>query len=183
MLLGTHNSGTFASLVWWQKPFGFILNPLSRCQNKNIAEQLMSDVRVFNFQITKHKNDWYFSHGLCIYDYTISSALQTLLTYEIPVYIQIYLDKNFFLGQDKEAFKIYVDNLVDSLKYTNVHILNAWIEGTDEYIYKSKINIDLSEKYWTSKDSWFPYPEYYAKKNNKRYIEENSHLYLMLDFV
>ena len=183
MFLGTHNSGTFANLVWWLRPFSFILNPLSKCQTKNIAEQLMSNVRLFNFQITKYKDDWYFSHGLCIYDYKVSDALQTLLVYEIPVYIQFYLDKNFFLGQDKEAFKTYIDNLVDSLKDTNIYILNAWIEGTNEYPYKSKIKLDISEKYWTIKDGGFPYPEYYAKKNNKKYLKENNSNYLMLDFV
>ena len=51
--LGTHNFGTSSKLVWWQRPFGYLLNSTSQCQTLSIEEQLKNFVRVFNinFQI------------------------------------------------------------------------------------------------------------------------------------
>ena len=46
--LGTHNSGTSSKLVWWQRPFGYLLNSTSQCQTLSIEEQLKNFIRVFN---------------------------------------------------------------------------------------------------------------------------------------
>ena len=129
--LGTHNSGTSSKLVWWQRPFAWIMHLTSRCQTLSIEEQLKRNVRLFNLQITRYKKEWVFSHGLCIYTEKLYDALNNMVKYateESPVYFQLYLDKNFLLGQNKVEFRKLVDDLVDELKCTHVHMHYAYIE-------------------------------------------------------
>ena len=124
--LGTHNSGTSSKLVWWQWPFGYLLNLTSRCQNLSIEDQLKNFVRIFNIQVTYYKNEWVFSHGICIYTGKLLDAIETMKQYAIPespVYFQLFLDKNFLLGQNKEEFRKMVKNLNDELKDTKFELL------------------------------------------------------------
>lgn len=193
--LGTHNSGTSSKLVWWQRPFGYLLNLTSRCQKLSIEDQLKNFVRIFNIQVTYYKNEWVFSHGICIYTGKLLDAIEKMKQYAIPespVYFQLFLDKNFLLGQNKEEFRKMVKNLNNELKDTNVHMLYAYIEGTDEYPYRSNIELNASEHYWTTSwavanaKSWIdkiPLPKRHAKIYNDTYVEENKADYLMLDFI
>ena len=194
--LGTHNSGTSSKLVWWQRPFAWILHLTSRCQTLSIEDQLKRNVRLFNLQITRYKKDWVFSHGMCIYTEKLYDALNTMVQYateDSPVYFQLFLDKNFLLGQNKTEFRKLVDDLVDELKGTNVHMRYAYIEKGHEYPYNDlTIKLDESEHYWTTSwadanaESWIDYlplPKRHAKRYNKKYKEENKRDYLMLDFI
>lgn len=194
--LGTHNSGTSSKLVWWQRPFGYLLNLTSRCQTLLIEEQLKANTRLFNLQITKYRGEWVFSHGLCIYTGKLLDAIETMKKYateESPVYYQLFLDKNFLLGQNKEDFKKLVLDLIEDSNNSCVKMIYAYIEGTGEYLYNnSKIKIKTSEHYWTmswagaNAKSWIdklPLPKRHAKIYNEKYIEENKADYLMLDFI
>lgn len=193
--LGTHNSGTSSKLVWWQRPFGYLLNSTSRCQTLSIEEQLKNFVRVFNIQVTYYKNEWVFSHGICIYTYKMYDAISKMVQYatpESPVYFQLFLDKNLLLGQNNKEFRKMVDELNNELKNTNTYMLYAYIEGTNEYPYRSNIKLNVSEHYWTiswadvNAKSWIdkiPLPKRHAKIYNEKYKEENKSDYLMLDFV
>ena len=194
--LGTHNSGTSSKLVWWQRPFGYLLNLTSRCQTLSIEDQLKNNVRLFNLQVTFYKNECVFSHGLCIYTGKVLDAIKKMKQYatkESPVYFQLFLDKNFLLGQNKEAFKKLVCDLLDDLRDTNVYMLYAYIEGSNEYPHRNgNIKINTSEHYWTTSwananaKSWIdklPLPKRHAKIYNDKYMEENKADYLMLDFI
>ena len=181
--LGTHNSGTSSKLVWWQRPFSYLLNLTSRCQTLSIEEQLKNCVRLFNIQVTYYKNEWVFSHGICIYTGKMHDAISKMVQYatkESPVYFQLFLDKNFLLGQNDKEFRKLVDELNDKLKDTN------------EYPYRSNIKLNVSEHYWSvpwadaNAKSWIdkiPLPKRHAKIHNEKYKEENKSDYLMLDFV
>ena len=193
MILGTHNSGTCYNLVWWQRPIAWPLHITSRCQKKTILEQLLDGVRVFNFQITKYRGEWVFSHGLCIYDSKVLDNIELFKLFESdedPIYFNMYLDKNFIMGQDVEGFKEFVIDVLKSIEGHNITLLYTWIEGTDEFPYESDTDIDIVEHYWsmawgTQSGKWYnkiPLPKRHAKKYNKKYIENNTHDYLMLDF-
>ena len=194
--LGTHNSGTSSKLVWWQRPFGYLLNLTSRCQTLSIEDQLKNNVRLFNLQVTFYKDECVFSHGLCIYTGKLLDAIESMKQYatkKSPVYFQLFLDKNFLLGQNKEAFKKLVCDLLDDLRDTNVYMIYAYIEGTGEYPHRNgNIKINTSEHYWTTSwaennaKSWIdklPLPKRHAKIYNDKYMEENKADYLMLDFI
>lgn len=191
--LGTHNSGTSSKLVWWQRPIGAILNATSRCQTLSIKEQCENNVKLFNLQVAYYKGEWVFSHGLCLYDGYLEEALKTMEEYatnDCPIYYQLYLDKNFLIGQNKEEFKKLVSMLLG--RDTRVKMRCAWIEGSGTYLYKDDVRLNTSEHYWTTSwadanaSSWIdklPLPKRHAKKFNKKYIEENKADYLMLDFI
>ena len=192
---GTHNSGTAGPLVWWQWIFTWVFQLVSQCQDLSIVEQLEKGVKVFNLQVTWYNGNWHFSHGLCIYKEKLKDALFAMndcATEENPIYFQIYLDNNFFLGQNKEKFRDLVEELKKYHgKDQKVKMLAAWIEGSNEYPYSSGIKIDLEEHYWTMTwgqkcgESWIdrlPLPKRHSKKYNTKYKKENKSKYLMLDF-
>ena len=194
MILGTHNSGTAGPLVWWQRPFAFILNPTSRCQEKSITEQLKDGVKLFNLQITRYCGKWHFSHGLCIYKETLFEALGIMRAAArkgAPIYFQLYLDKNFFCGQEKELFKKLVKDIKDYYCAPHFVMLSAWIEGSKEYPHKARKGINHREHYWSQ--AWgkafgksfidrLPLPLRHAKLHNAGYREKSDCKYLMLDF-
>ena len=191
--LGTHNSGTSSSLVWWQRPFGCILNLFSRCQTLSIKEQLENNVRVFNLQVAFYKGEWVFSHGLCIYKEKLFDALEVIREYseknDCDIYYQLYLDKNFLIGQNETEFQILIDLLKSYLNESKVHMIKHQIEGGKSVTLQ---NIDLEEHYWSlgwaklNKKNWFnflPLLKRHAKKYNKEYIKNCNHEYLMLDYI
>lgn len=194
MIYGTHNSATGGKLIWWQRPFAWLLNTTSRCQNKSIEQQLRDGVKLFNLQITYYKGEWHFSHGLSIYKENFIEALakmRAVATKREPIYFQLYLDKNFFCGQNKEKFKKLVEDIKNYYCAQHFVMLSAWIENSNEYPYKSRKKIDLREHYWTL--TWgktlgqnlldmLPFPLRHAKKYNKKYKENCTSNYLMLDF-
>ena len=194
MIPGTHNSGTAGELVWWQRPFSFILNTTSRCQERNITQQIADGVKLFNLQTTFYRGCWHFSHGLCIYKERLHDALKALRAAAkplSPIYFQLYLDKNFFCGQDKKRFAELIEEVKREYCAEGLVMLSAWIEGTNEYPYKSKASIDKRENYWTK--AWgkthgknlldhLPLPRYHAQKHNASYRALCKGDYLMLDF-
>ena len=192
--LGTHNSGTSSKLVWWQRPFSWLIHLTSRCQTLSIEEQLKNNVRFFNLQVTYYKGQWVFSHGMAIYTDKLLDAIELMEKYatpDCPVYYQLRLDENFLLGQNVNEFEKIVNYLLT--KHNNVKMRYAYVEGDKRYIYKNtKDTVDCSEHYWTidwakvNKKSWIdliPLPKRHAKKYNKEYIEQNKSDYLMLDFI
>ena len=192
--LGTHNSGTSSKLVWWQRPFGWLINLTSRCQTLSIEEQLKNNVRFFNLQVTYYKGQWVFSHGLAIYKDKLIDAIELMEQYatpDCPVYYQLFLDKNFLLGQNVDEFEKITNRLLT--KSNNAKMRYSYIEGTQKYLYlNAKDDVDCSEHYWTmnwakvNKKSWIdliPLPKRHAKKYNKEYVEQNKSDYLMLDFI
>ena len=197
LLYGTHNSGTSSKLICWQRLFGGLLNLTSRCQNRSIEEQLEDGIVLFNFQICYYRSDWHFSHGLCIYEDKLFDALRLIneeLSRDIDkkIYIQIALDKNFLVGQDKIEFDNLVSKLLD--EYNNDRLIILWclIEGENEFLYYDyKCKINYSEQYWTS--YWgkvsgkglldrLPLPKRHAKKYNQEYKDKCNTDILMLDF-
>ena len=198
MQYGTHNSGTNGPLVWWQWIFTWIFQFFSKCQDRSIEEQLKLGVKVFNLQITWYKGDWHFSHGLCIYKEKFFDALDLMYKYATPkdpIYFQLFLDKNFFLGQNKDEFFDLSENLAQICSpQSDVIMLYSYVEGTKTYPYKSNIGIDLVEKYWTldwskvegNAKSWkdkLPFLKRHAKLHNSEYKKANKkRKYLMLDF-
>ena len=192
--LGTHNSGTSSKLIWWQRPFGWLINLTSRCQTLSLEEQLKNNVRIFNLQVTYYKGEWVFSHGIAIYTGKLLDAIQLMEQYatpDCPVYYQLSLDKNFLLKKNVDEFKKISNYLLS--KSNNVKMICAYIEEEKKYIYKNtKDAVDCSEHYWlmswakSNAKSWIDYiplPKRHAKKFNKKYIDENKSDYLMLDFI
>ena len=191
MILGTHNSATSSELVWWQRPFAWLLHLTSRCQSKDIEQQLLDGVRLFNLQVCKYKGEWRISHGLCIYDAELFHILDALKLFSgrDKIIIQLYLDKNFFVGQDEKGFYDLVGTIKTKYCSPNFILQHAWIEGTNKYPHKTSYQLNIEEHYWTK--SWsenkngihkLPLPKFHAKLFNKDYIKNCKSDYLMLDY-
>ena len=194
MILGTHNSATGGSLVWWQKPLAWLINPTSKCQDRTIAQQLADGVKVFNLQIAKVGKKWRFTHGLAVYKEDVFDTLALMklcASVKEPIYFQLYYDKCFWCKQDVEEFEFIVANI--RKEYCNSYFImqRCWVEGTDYQPYISTSGISLEEHYWTlgwAKQNrkpitnFLPLPKRHAKKYNKAYKENCKKNYLMLDY-
>ena len=192
---GTHNSGTSYGLVWWQKLFAPILHLFSRNQSKSIEEQLLDGVDVFNFQIAYYRGNWYFSHGLCLYNKRFMDVFNyireyCLLNRDRKIYFQLALDKNFLIKQNIEGFNLLLSE-IKGLCLDNLILIHCIIEGSGYIYLNSDIKLDMEEHYWSQ--SWskycsktkldkLPLPKYHAKHHNKEYISKCKTTYLMLDF-
>lgn len=193
MKLGTHNSATGGNLLWWLKPFAWIINPTSKCQDKTIQEQLMDGVKVFNLQVAYIGGKWRFSHGLALYKEDVMLTIRQLrawATKHEPIYIQLYLDRCFWCRQDTAAFTLLTAEVDELLYNSNCSLLTARVEGTDDrYDGSDRPRINMEEHYWTTAwskgKSWvdkLPLPKRHAKMFNAKYKSESKSEYLMLDF-
>ena len=192
MIIGTHNSATSGRLVWWLRPFAWLLHLTSRCQNRTIEEQLQDGVRLFNLQVCMYNGEWYISHGLCIYEAKLLDILDIFKKYkDEKIIIQIYLDKNFFVKQDEKRFYDLIGFIKTKYCSPNFILQIAWIEGTSKYPHRTSYHLNVEEHYWTKTwafkqvRSWinrFPLPKYHARTYNKQYIDNCKSDYLMLDF-
>lgn len=105
---GTHNSLTYAKLIWWQRPFSWLINPFCRCQNKSLKCQILGGIRYFDIQIAMRKGKWMVSHGIAWYNAGEIKDLLGIINYYAnitnnPIYVAIGLDKHYF--QSKENRK------------------------------------------------------------------------------
>lgn len=196
MILGTHNSGTGGELQWWLKPFAWVINPTSKCQDRSIQEQLEDGVKLFNLQVAYVNGKWRFSHGLALYKedvYETLSMMKACATKNEPIYFQLYLDKSFWCKQDIEEFEFLIEQL-KKICDEKLIMLYAWVEGSDNYYfgctdcYKCSV---WGEFYWTARwakntaRKWYdklPLPKFHAKRYNAKYKSECCSEYLMLDF-
>jgi hypothetical protein len=196
LLFGTHNSGTSSKLVWWQYLFAPIMHLTSRCQSRSISEQISDGIVLFNFQVCYYRNDWHFSHGMCIYTDKLMDAIH-MIQDELnkdkskKIYIQLSLDKNFLLGQNIDEYKKLVNLLITEYSNDRLIFMSCIIEK-GEIVYSNNNHwLKYEERYWTmgwakiNGKSWLdklPFPKHHAKKYNKVYINECKKNVLMLDF-
>ena len=196
LLFGTHNSGTSSKLVWWQRLFAPIMHLTSRCQSRSISEQISDGIVLFNFQVCYYRNDWHFSHGMCIYTGKLMDAIH-MIQDELnkdkskKIYIQLSLDKNFLIGQNIDEYNKLVNLLITEYENDRLIFLSCIVEKGDIIHINLKHGLNYSEHYWTltwgklNGESWLdklPLPKRHAKKFNKGYIESCKKDVLMLDF-
>lgn len=194
MILGTHNSATGGSLIWWQKCLAWIINPTSKCQDRTIPQQLADGVKVFNLQIAKVAGKWRFTHGLAIYKEDLFDTLSLMklnASTKEPIYFQLYNDKCFWSKRDINEFEQIVHYIKNTYCNSYFIMTSAWFEGSGEYLHKHSCGISMEEHYWTmgwakaNAKSWIDYlplPKRHAKKYNQQYKMECKTNYLMLDF-
>lgn len=179
-MLGSHNSFSYAGVPWWAHLF----NIWARCQNNPARVQYERGVR--HFDIRFRPNSPYIRHGIVPYRITVSAALSWLDKYAArypnePIYVRFVLEYNFKPRHE------------DKVITQAVELLNEWrklfphIKGADCYM---KHNMKLISTDWPLTDielhgdyahfptiRHFPWiPRVYARRNNFRIIQENSHI-------
>lgn len=184
MKLGSHNSLTSYPLLGWQKYFSWIINLVSRCQTKTIGEQLESNVRWFNLQVSLKDGIWIGSHGFAWYNVNLIRILDLLNEYNDKIYVQLYLDKHFGNKVSEDDFTKLI--WFCKTKYTNIVFQRIWNEQDNKLIIEKPINGE--EKYWTTtwaKHWWqyIPIPRLWNKFYKNKEFSKTDKEYLMNDFV
>lgn len=207
MKYGTHNSLTYAKLVWWQRPFGWLINPFCRCQDKDITAQVKSDVVAFDIQVALYKDEWKVSHGIAWYDVDVIDMLKYLnkladFNYT-PYCIRIGLDHHFFRtkkkrNKEREEFERFIDFL-HTLRY--LFFVEVYVEYSEYKVLEEFSPTDIEQRYWSlsfakekakqTRGIWkylyyLPIPRLWAKKYRNEWeakaILDNKKIF-MTDFI
>ena len=207
MKYGTHNSVTYAKLVWWQRPFAWLINPFCRCQDKDITAQVKSDVVAFDIQIALYKDAWKASHGIAWYDVDVIPMLEYLdrLAYSLNTRfaIRIGLDRHFFRtkkkrNKEREEFEKFIDFL-HTLRH--LFFVEVYVEYPEYKVLEEFSQTDMEQKYWSlsfarekakqTRDIWkylyyLPIPRLWARKYRNEWeataIQNNRKIF-MTDFI
>lgn len=156
MKYGTHNSLTYAKLIWWQRPFAWLINPFSRCQDKDITTQVKNDVVAFDIQMAQYKDKWKASHGIAWYDVDIIPMLEYLNklagNLNERFYVRIGLDRHFFRTKkrhekEREAFHDFVEIYLKS--YHNLKLIELYVEYPEYKTLFFGFISGLEQIYWS----------------------------------
>ena len=155
MKYGTHNSLTYAKLVWWQRPFGWLINPFCRCQDKDITAQVKSGVVAFDIQIALYKDVWKASHGIAWYDVDVIPMLKYLnklaCCLNTRFSIRIGLDRHLFRTKKKRGEeRIRFDEVIDFL-HTLRHLffVEVYVEYPEYKVLEEFSQTDMEQRYWS----------------------------------
>jgi hypothetical protein len=109
-------------------------------------------------------------------------------SFKDKIIFQLYLDKNFWVGQNEEEFVKLVGDIKKTYCSPNFILHTAWIEGTNKYPHKTGYKLSIEEHYWTTtwakERPWLdrlPLPKRHAKRYNEIYRKGCKADYLMLD--
>jgi len=203
MILASHNSWSYHKPKhWYMYPFRF----MAKCQNKDIIEQWVSGVRMFDLRIYFDKYGvMQVRHGFMVYDIPFSHLMNDLAfldgkAKDEPVYVRVVLEMNkeskFNQAHQEWNFRRLCGALVEYFKHIK------FIEGVRKFDWKEIYHFDdplppYIQKYssttsidnkglnkWYSKlDDWWPW--LYAHLHNDhlygQYIDYEG--YLMMDFI
>lgn len=208
MKYGTHNSLTYAKLVWWQRPFAWLINPFCRCQDKDITAQVQSDVVVFDIQIALYKDEWKVSHGIAWYDVDVIQMLKYLNRLadglNTRFAIRIGLDRHFFRtkkkrGEERIRFDEVIDFVMVAMK--NLRPLGVYVEYPEYKALEEFQQMYMEQRYWSlsfakekakqTRGLWkylyyLPIPRLWARKYRNEWeataIQNNRKIF-MTDFI
>lgn len=200
MILATHNSlSSYAPKKWWMK----ILNPFAKCQNCDIITQWHRGVRMFDIRVRPHTGEA--AHGLVTYDINVPLVLGWLNTRaeetKEKVYIRLCCENNIskLSEWDDKWFRWFWKDCKSKYKhliFCGGYMKKGWCKLIDckdpEYLelYRT-FNVYKAKNGWKAKLKSIveyikhPMPEYWAKRDNARYLDENENYdgFIMLDFI
>lgn len=193
-MIGTHNSLTYLPVKhWWARPFNFI----AKCQSKDILQQLLSGVRIFDFRVRwdrKNPFKFIFAHGSMVYDLSSSEfwvILDVLNRATGPIYVRImyesaFLDKYRDTTEQETSFCtlcIFIQNI-----YKNIIFFGGRRKYDWKLLYDFKTEEPEFRDAYSSVEckwlSWFPW--LYAKYINKKInLDEyrNDDKSILIDFI
>lgn len=198
--LATHNSlSGYAPKKWWMK----ILNPFAKCQSLSIEEQYNRGVRMFDIRVRPHT--WEAAHGLVTYDVDVDKMLTSLeekaQAEHTTIYIRLCCENNVskWSEWDRVMFTGYWDfcnKAYKHLTFCGGYMKRGWYKfiGVRDPEY---LELYRTFNHYKSQSGWknrlksileyikHPLPEYWAKRDNARYLDENENYdgFIMLDFV
>lgn len=147
MKYGMHNALTAYPLYGWQKYFGWLINPFSRCQEqwrtKLLEQPSVVDVQVALYVIKDNSGKeypvWKGSHGLAWYDvspyHIVDKAMAMYQHNGTITNIRLGYDRHFGCKQNCEAFE-ELARTIDGNSF--VYVYEAYIETANgiEWLWK-----------------------------------------------
>lgn len=183
MKLGTHNTLSYNKPQWYFRIFNFI----GKCQDLNIYQQYDAGVRYYDIRVKIKNNKVVSGHGLLTYNINIEDILDFLndqATCKVRIVLENDIFDRIFNSKKKEGVLISFMqkwlNKYTAITFTGCYKKRPWTKliEIDDVPHK-----DCFERY-EGKNFKFPYPRYYAKKNNKYYWSKvNDEYYSIMDFI
>lgn len=202
MILASHNSWSFKRpKKWYLCPFWFT----AKCQSKDIAEQWIRGVRMFDLRL--HFDSWgnlQVRHGIMEFNVPYNHLMNDLSflngkASEEDVYVRVILEQNHISKYNQTHQEWNFIKMCQSLEEYFPNI--KFIEGVRKfdwqvvYQFKNKVPTMLNKYssttplfgegwHWYSKlDDWWPwlYAHLHNDHNYGKYIDYDG--YLMMDFI
>lgn len=189
MIKGSHNTMSYLKpKCWFLRPFAIF----AKCQDKNIYEQIQSNVRYFDFRLKLNKhNEFVFQHGLIEYKspYTIYEILLMLNELGKTIYVRIWYENITNMSiEEKWKWETFKSNLM-LFNFENLIIIFGE-KGAKNEDNTSQYKIFGKELYEVCKifNHWWEIlltPKYYAKTEQQNKIKEfeNKDVIISQDFV
>lgn len=188
MIIGSHNSWSYATpKKWWMK----LLRFTAKCQDADIKTQYEKyDVRCFDLRIREKEGRLVIAHGLIEYDLNIANLQEDLryLNKKEDTYVRVILEI-------RKERKVTTDQIVFFIKwckkfkryYPNITFWCGKVLSSYEEIFVFDSEPTCEEKYSSvCKPKLIDdlYPRCFAKRNNKKILEEGTNKnILLIDFV
>lgn len=211
MIYGTHNSLSYLKpRQWWLRPLAWI----ARCQDMTIEEQLQYGVRYFDIRVKFRNNIAISGHGLMDYDIPVYTVLRDInktpvspTSSNTPITARLVLEDR---KGNSDRFREFVSNC--QARFPDLRIIGGWRKSPFEQIVPGMDADTAKHQYSQYQDynapSWgvcfadllngdekplfrklkalrFPYPLYWAKRQNARIKAEPWKLWdtVVMDFI
>lgn len=188
MILGSHNSWTFRKPnKWYMRPFTWI----TRCQNKNINEQVQKKASYFDLRVRLDTNSfmWYVAHGCMTFGKLPYDDLSYLNSLQ-GVYVRVILEYNKkplgekFIHEQFASLCKKLEKGYPNITFVGGHSKYQWSNVI--YVFKEKEPklIDAYSSMQGNKidDLW---PWLWAKKHNKEFFNKykDTDEIVLMDFI
>jgi hypothetical protein len=189
---GTHHSLSYASPQWYWRPFAW----MAKCQKLTLAEQVEQGVCYFDIRVRFQKDKVISGHGFLNYDIDVLAELAMLdsVAVSTPIFVHIMYE-NKLTGKNPtlEELTAFMENL--KVQYPHLTFLDSHIKKKYTLVLRGA-NAPINnvhqffsdyqaQTFWDKlKGLRFPFPAFYARRNNKKYWNElDSTKINVFDFI
>ena len=188
MRIGSHNSWTFRRAdKWWMRIFNFV----TRCQSKDIDEQLRLGACIFDLRLRLVGDEWRVAHGATTYGLLPYDDLFNLNSQTDGVYCRVLLEYN---KEPKDCDNIttrFNDICADlERRYPDIRFFGGnckwkWSKTVHDFRRKSPKFIDAYSSMADDNKVNDLWPWLWAKHHNKEWRERYADFKatLLMDFV
>lgn len=189
-MLGSHNSLSYLKpRQWWLRPLSWT----AKCQDLDISRQWDVGVRYFDVRVRFRGNTAISAHGIFDYEIPLRSVFSLLdsRARDEECVVRLMLEKkgnseDLFFRSFVEIVKRKYPNLifVGGLRKDPFEEIATVHHVPERHCYQLFQDYEAKTLWQKLKGLKFPFPWYYAKKNNRKYREGmTDSCYTILDFV
>ena len=184
-MLASHNTMSYLKpSKWYLRPFTFI----SKCQDKNIVEQYILGIRMFDIRVRydKHSN-LIFAHGLMSFKGPTVDEILNIINSLKDCSVRLIFEEYKYNKNTNNHTKLFIKDATYFInKYKNIN----FFEFKRKYDWEQLINTNYNPKYIQKVASMTTNilnsicPKIYAIFNNKKIVSNISiNEYTFIDFV